>query len=538
MVVCLVSHFLFVSSRVYVPVMTLGDVTRTGVLAAMREFDRIGRESFLETTEFGPARAYFLQYEGKLYDSKAIAGYAHGESTGVRLGPGDFSGGDKTVAQRLETLGFTVLNLQRPDWTRAEIILACALAESNGWRQVYDTDPRAKELSQLLQSPAIHPLPHHPDFRNPAGVGQKTRNIIDNHPDHDGSRSNGNHLDSEVLYEFLADPDRMHAAAARIREALTQGNSLGDGLPDLDASELPAAEKRTQRREQVRIRVEAVLGKPLREVGPDYVLPDGRLVAIYYSKIHDGGETFLGVKTRVKDDDILVLLLGDETHPTHLVFPRAEALLRYSESFSQVGNGRLTPPIFVTDGSFMLRRPSKGLAVSLDDRVDAYYELLHPLDRAKAEATPIGRSFVEDDEDVVPRAATPGAADPDLVGRGNRAHRRTRNALAAHLRSLGIQPLDPTPSDPPFDLAWWKNGVLYVAEVKSLTRANEQHQLRLGVGQLLYYCHLLGKRAEHVIPVLVPELKPRDPEWGKLCKVLNVRLAFPPDFESLMDGTI
>ncbi len=117
-----------------------------------------------------------------MYDSKAIIGYAHGVSIGVPLRPGDLSGGDKTVAQRLETLGFKVLNLRRPDWTRDEIILACALAEANGWRQVYDTDPRAKELSQLLQSPAIHPLQRHPDFRHPAGVGQKTRNIVDNHP--------------------------------------------------------------------------------------------------------------------------------------------------------------------------------------------------------------------------------------------------------------------------------------------------------------------------------------------------------------------
>ena len=109
-------------------------MTRTGVLAAVDEFDRVGREAFLKATGFGPARAYFLEHDGKLYDSKAVIGYAHGVSTAVPLGPGDFSGGDKTVAQRLETLGFTVLNL-RLDWTREELILACALAESNGWRQ-------------------------------------------------------------------------------------------------------------------------------------------------------------------------------------------------------------------------------------------------------------------------------------------------------------------------------------------------------------------------------------------------------------------
>ena len=328
------------------------------------------------------------------------------------------------------------------------------------------------------------------------------------------------------------------ASAEVDQEAAADALALDDELPDFYASHDAVGEKRAQRREQVRSRVEAVLGKPLREEGPDYALPDGRLVAIYYSKIHDRGETFLGVKNRIRNDDILVLLLGDETYPKHLIFPRAEDLLRYKESFTPVGNDRVVPPIRVSNGSFVLRRPSKGLAIPLDGRIDAYHELLYPPDQAEARTTPIGRSFTEDDEDAVPRAAVPGVADPDLVGRGNRAHKHTRNALGAYLKSLGIQPLDPVLlSDPPFDLAWWKEGVLYVAEVKSLTRANEHHQLRLGLGQLLYYCHLLRTRAERVVPVLVPELQPRDPEWSQLCKALNVRLAFPPDFEALIDET-
>jgi 5-methylcytosine-specific restriction enzyme A len=183
-----------------------------------------------------------LQHDGKLYDSKAIVEYAHGISIGVPLEPRDFSGSDKTVAQRLETLGFTVLNLDRPDWTRDEIILAYALAESNGWRQVYDTDPRAKELSLLLQSSAIHPLPRHPDFRNPAGVGQKTRNIVDHYPGHQGPRSNGNRLDKEVLDEYRADPAGMRAMAERIRGLLTTTQADSSDLPDLDPIDLPAGE--------------------------------------------------------------------------------------------------------------------------------------------------------------------------------------------------------------------------------------------------------------------------------------------------------
>lgn len=143
-------------------------MTRAGVLTAVAEFDRLGRDAFLESTGFGRARAYFLEHDGRLYDSKAIAGYAHRVSTGTPLGPGDFSGGDSTVAQRLEGLGFTVLNVSNPDWRRDEIILACQLVCANGWRQVDASDPRVKALSELLQSPRDSPLPAKPGLPEPS----------------------------------------------------------------------------------------------------------------------------------------------------------------------------------------------------------------------------------------------------------------------------------------------------------------------------------------------------------------------------------
>jgi hypothetical protein len=303
------------------------------------------------------------------------------------------------------------------------------------------------------------------------------------------------------------------------------------------ASHAGSGDERVRRREQVRSRVEAVLGKHLQEFGPDYRLPDGRIVAIYYSKIHKRGNVYLGISNRIRDEDVIVLLLGDESHPEHLVFPRAEALLRYRDCFTSPRGNRMAPPIWVSNGSFVLRKRAKGLSVLLDDRINAYHELLCPVGDTAVTAgvTTIGRDFVEDDDTVVPRAAAPSWVDPDLVGRGNRAHKQTRNALAAHLQSLGVRPLDPDSCDPPFDLAWLMGGVLYVAEVKSLTRENEEHQLRLGLGQVLRYCHLLRDRAEDVIPVLVPESEPRDPEWKKLCAALNGRLAFPPYFMDLID---
>ena len=222
---------------------TLGDVTRAGVLAAISEFDRLGRDAFLRSTGFGRARAYYMEHDGHLYDSKAIVGYAHRISTGTPLEAGDFSGGDKTVAQRLETLGFKVLNVPNPDWTRDEIILACALVEANGWKQLDAHDPRVQALSELLQSPAIHPAaPRNPDFRNPAGVALKTYNIASTHPAYLGAPSNGNRLDKEVLDDFRDDPPRMHAMAARIRELLTRGAASSSDLPDLDLADITAAE--------------------------------------------------------------------------------------------------------------------------------------------------------------------------------------------------------------------------------------------------------------------------------------------------------
>jgi hypothetical protein len=91
----------------------------------------------------------------------------------------------------------------------------------------------------------------------------------------------------------------------------------------------------------------------------------------------------------------------------------------------------------------VLRRQAKGLEIPLDDRVDAYSELLHPHGRPEARTRPIGRDFVKRDENIGPRPAAPGSPDPDLVGRGYRAHERTCNALAVHLKSLGIRPIEP-----------------------------------------------------------------------------------------------
>ena len=83
--------------------MALSDLTPTAVEAAIEEYDQLGRDEFLERYGFARARGYFIHHRGRRYDSKAVAGAAHGflAPDAPALGPKDFSGGERRVAGRL-----------------------------------------------------------------------------------------------------------------------------------------------------------------------------------------------------------------------------------------------------------------------------------------------------------------------------------------------------------------------------------------------------------------------------------------------------
>lgn len=123
--------------------------------------------------------------------------------------------------------------------------------------------------------------------------------------------------------------------------------------------------------------------------------------------------------------------------------------------------------------------------------------------------------------------AEPFEVDPDLVDRGIAAHHTTVTALANWVRAQGHTPLVPAPGDPLFDLAWLSGGVLNVAEVKSTTSANEESQLRLGLGQVLRYRQQLSAPGREVVAWLVPEREPSDPTWTQVCVGAGVHLSWP-----------
>ncbi|MDG3012628.1 hypothetical protein G4X40_21030 [Rhodococcus sp. D2-41] len=90
--------------------MNLALVTRQSVLDAIREFDELGQAEFLRRRRFAEARNFRVVYQGRFYDSKAIAGVAHGYATGRFVDSSEFSGGLATVAECLRNLGFVVDN--------------------------------------------------------------------------------------------------------------------------------------------------------------------------------------------------------------------------------------------------------------------------------------------------------------------------------------------------------------------------------------------------------------------------------------------
>lgn len=130
----------------------------------------------------------------------------------------------------------------------------------------------------------------------------------------------------------------------------------------------------------------------------------------------------------------------------------------------------------------------------------------------------------------------------DLTGldRGTAAHEALVLTLREHLAETGITAREPAPGVPRFDVGWERSGgpaTIYIAELKSLTGANEAQQIRLGLGQVLDYAFSIAvaKLADDslVQPVLVLEREPSDHRWLALAESLHVVLTWPPGFHGL-----
>ena len=128
--------------------------------------------------------------------------------------------------------------------------------------------------------------------------------------------------------------------------------------------------------------------------------------------------------------------------------------------------------------------------------------------------------------------------DPDAIDRGTNAHNKVQNQLADAVRARGWEPRSPSDTDPLFDVGWIAADAAWIAEVKSLTSTNEERQLRLGLGQVLSYAHLVAWGFEDNRPVLAVEREPSSEYWPDLCQSHGVALSWPEVFDELLDSCV
>ncbi|WAE73648.1 HNH endonuclease [Streptomonospora nanhaiensis] len=217
--------------------MPLTDITRDAVLQAIAEYDDRGQDDFLTSYGFKRAISYDLVHNGRTYDSKAICGVAHKYVSGQALPASEFSGGAATVGRKLNALGFEVRSNPSLPWTWDELILACDLLARHDWTPLDTSRPEVVDLSRLLQLLPLHPQEKRPaNFRSPSSVRLKMANIRNWHKANTNKKTNGSTLDRRIYQAFVEDPERMHAAARRIREGILSG----------ELAELPPFEEETE----------------------------------------------------------------------------------------------------------------------------------------------------------------------------------------------------------------------------------------------------------------------------------------------------
>lgn len=97
--------------------MGIGKLTESSaVVAAIKEFDKLGRDAFLKNYGYGKATTYYLRYQGKHYDPEAIAGVAYGYQYTDEgpLSNKQLSGGETAANAALSKLEFEIVKILPP----------------------------------------------------------------------------------------------------------------------------------------------------------------------------------------------------------------------------------------------------------------------------------------------------------------------------------------------------------------------------------------------------------------------------------------
>lgn len=230
------------------------------VVAAITECDKLGRDNFL--TEYGYERAtkYLLVFNGREYDSKAIAGVAFGKQYGTPLKRHEFSGGLERAVPALQKLGFEVRGIagtgaqdpasengkeRNPKWSQDELMLALHLYLHNRQSPPGKSSAKVAELSQLLGTMANKSAVT-TTFRNAAGVYMKLMNFRGIDPLFTAAGKKGltqGSKDDQVVWNLYANHlDYLDGLVAKIRAAVDI-DVAETGISDDDEPEIEDCEE-------------------------------------------------------------------------------------------------------------------------------------------------------------------------------------------------------------------------------------------------------------------------------------------------------
>jgi 5-methylcytosine-specific restriction protein A len=191
------------------------------------------------------AHLYAIEQDHRRYPVKQIVSMA----TGIPVS--DFSGGQAAgdANQYVASRGFSVIELRRrnPTWVRDELILALDLYLRYAGNPPRKGSVEIDELSQTLNRLGWYlGIATEDRFRNVNGVYMKLMNFRRFDPVFTGAGkrglSRGGQLEEEVWNEFAPDPERCHAVAHTIRQALA-GAQEGETIAALPGDEIEEAEE-------------------------------------------------------------------------------------------------------------------------------------------------------------------------------------------------------------------------------------------------------------------------------------------------------
>jgi 5-methylcytosine-specific restriction protein A len=234
-------------------------LTREAVLLAVAEYEAIGRDAFLVKYGFGKARDYYLEVDGRHYDSKAIAGAAYGYLPGrTALTSNQLTGGITDAAAKLIELGFTVNErASDPNWTWDEHVLALDLYMQNPASPPGKTSEQVNDVSRILNLiGARDGAMRTAKYRNPTGVYMKMMNFRRHDPDFQAQGkkglSRGAIGEADVWERFSSDLPGLRAAAQFIRSAISTPlpKADADEIEDMEGAEGSVAVRLHKKRER------------------------------------------------------------------------------------------------------------------------------------------------------------------------------------------------------------------------------------------------------------------------------------------------